>query len=76
MKAFLIKAKKKMTAMLNTILMKLIQIGRVQGRSLGRGFRGGAPRPWGSGGARPRGPRLAPVGPPRGRPTVAALAAV
>ncbi|CAL8383473.1 unnamed protein product [Arctogadus glacialis] len=45
-----------------------------QGRSLGRGFRGRAPGPWG---ARPRGPRLAPVGPPRGRgpPTVAVLAA-
>ncbi|CAL8316827.1 unnamed protein product [Gadus morhua 'NCC'] len=51
---------------------------QTQGRSLGRGFRGGAPGPWGSGGARPRGPRLAPVGPPRGRgrPTVAVLAAV
>ncbi|CAL8259140.1 unnamed protein product [Boreogadus saida] len=46
--------------------------------SLGRGFRGRAPGPWGSGEARPRGPRLAPIGPPRGRgrPTVAVLAAV
>ncbi|CAL8341808.1 unnamed protein product [Gadus morhua 'NCC'] len=45
----------------------------LQGSSLVRGFRGGAP-----GRPRPRGPRLAPVGPPRGhsRPTFAVLAAV
>ncbi|CAL8273640.1 unnamed protein product [Gadus morhua 'NCC'] len=49
------------------------QLAARQGRSLGRGFRGGAPGPWASGG-----PGLAPVGPPRGNgsPTVAVLAAV